>query len=239
MPFTSIAAIFGTSLLVGLTGALSPGPLTTLAIREGVRRGPWAGPMLAFGHGVLELAVVAGLALGLNQVLGHDAVAVTIAAVGGLFLLWLGWRIIWTARRQELRIEADSVGDEIASGGEAGRRLAAALSVGAMPSPRQVGTLALLGLAVSLANPFWAIWWITIGSAYIAEALDHGTVGVLSFYGGHILADLGWLTIIAVALSSGRRIMSTRAYQGILIACGAFLLGLGLWFLWSIRGFLS
>lgn len=238
MPFASLAAIFGTSLVVSLTGALSPGPLTTLAIREGVRRGPWAGPILALGHGVLELAVVFGLALGLNQVLGHDAVAVTIAAGGGLFLLWLGWRIIWTAPRQELRIEAPSSVDEAESSGVPGHHLAATANVGALPSLRQVGTLALFGLAVSLANPFWAIWWITIGSAYIAEALDHGTAGVLSFYGGHILADLGWLTIIAVALSSGRRIMSTRAYQGILIVCGAFLLGLGLWFLWSIRSFI-
>ncbi len=48
-------------------GALSPGPLTTLAVREGVRRGVWAGPALAAGHGAIELALVVGLALGLAE----------------------------------------------------------------------------------------------------------------------------------------------------------------------------
>ncbi len=44
MSIGAVAAIFATSFLVSLTGALSPGPLTTLAVREGVRRGVWAGP---------------------------------------------------------------------------------------------------------------------------------------------------------------------------------------------------
>ncbi len=47
MSIGALAAIFSTSFLVSLTGALSPGPLTTLAVREGVRRGFWAGPALA------------------------------------------------------------------------------------------------------------------------------------------------------------------------------------------------
>jgi threonine/homoserine/homoserine lactone efflux protein len=65
MSIGALAAIFTTSFLVSLTGALSPGPLTTLAVREGVRRGFWAGPALAAGHGAIELALVVALALGL------------------------------------------------------------------------------------------------------------------------------------------------------------------------------
>jgi hypothetical protein len=58
------------------------------------------------------------------------------------------------------------------------------------------------------------------------------------FYGAHILTDLGWLSLIAFALASGRRIMSRGAYRGVLLACGLFLLALGGWFVASGLGYL-
>ncbi len=57
------------------------------------------------------------------------------------------------------------------------------------------------------------------------------------FCGAHFLTDLGWLSLIALALARGRRIMSRRAYRGVLLACGVFLLGLGGWFLASGFGY--
>ncbi|MDP2949406.1 MAG: LysE family transporter, partial [Chloroflexota bacterium] len=72
MSGAALAAIFATSFAVGFTGALMPGPLTTLTVRETMRRGFWAGPLLALGHGVIELALVVGLALGLSRLLDED-----------------------------------------------------------------------------------------------------------------------------------------------------------------------
>jgi threonine/homoserine/homoserine lactone efflux protein len=218
MSIGALVAIFATSFLVSLTGALSPGPLTTLAVREGVRRGFWAGPALAAGHGAIELALVVALALGLNRLLDEEWLTATIALVGGTFLLWLGAQIIRTAPRQELVIGGQT-GD-----GEPPARAASVLG------------LAASGVAVSVANPFWILWWATVGTAYIATSLEEGAAGVGVFYGAHFLTDLGWLSVIALALATGRRIMSRRAYQGVLVACGVFLLGLGGWFLASGLG---
>jgi threonine/homoserine/homoserine lactone efflux protein len=218
MSIGALVAIFATSFLVSLTGALSPGPLTTLAVREGVRRGFWAGPALAAGHGAIELALVVALALGLNRLLDEEWLTATIALVGGTFLLWLGAQIIRTAPRQELVIGGQT-GD-----GEPPARAASVLG------------LAASGVAVSVANPFWILWWATVGTAYIATSLEEGAAGVGVFYGAHFLTDLGWLSVIALTLATGRRIMSRRAYQGVLVACGVFLLGLGGWFLASGLG---
>ena len=218
MSIGALVAIFATSFLVSLTGALSPGPLTTLAVREGVRRGFWAGPVLAAGHGAIELALVVALALGLNRLLDEEWLTATIALVGGTFLLWLGAQIIRTAPRQELVIGGQT-GD-----GEPPARAASVLG------------LAASGVAVSVANPFWILWWATVGTAYIATSLEEGAAGVGVFYGAHFLTDLGWLSVIALALATGRRIMSRRAYQGVLVACGVFLLGLGGWFVASGLG---
>lgn len=238
MSIGALVAIFGTSFLVSLTGALSPGPLTTLAVREGVRRGFWAGPALAAGHGTIELALVVALALGLNRLLDEDWLSASIALVGGTFLLWLGAQIIRTAPRQELVIGKQE-GDQEPPSRPPGRGW---LRSGLGEEGRLAGAAALAlagsGVAVSVANPFWVIWWATVGTAYIARSLEEGAAGVGVFYAAHFLTDLGWLSVIALALATGRRIMSRGAYRGVLMACGVFLLGLGGWFLASGLGYI-
>src|SRR3990172_4629018 len=108
MSLGALSAIFGTSFVVSLSGALSPGPLTTMAVREGARTGFWAGPALALGHGLIELVLVVGLALGLNELLDRDPVTATTASAAGAFLISLGVRTIRAAPALELRLETDS-----------------------------------------------------------------------------------------------------------------------------------
>jgi threonine/homoserine/homoserine lactone efflux protein len=209
----SIAAIFGTSFVVSLTGALSPGPMTTVGLRESVRHGFWAGPSIAAGHGAIELVLVVALALGLNEVLDNDAVTAFVAIVGGTVLVVMGvsTAILASGYRLVLRQTSDA-------------------SPFAIP-PGTAGRLALAGVLVSVSNPYWLAWWATIGTAYIVEALEEGALGIGAFYSAHILADLGWLSLIAFAVTGGRRLMSQHVYHGILILCGVFLVALGGWFL--------
>jgi len=217
----SLAAIFGTSFVVSLTGALSPGPLVTVTMREGVRRGFWAGPALAFGHGAIELVLVVGLALGLNELLDNDAVTASVALAGGAFLVWMGATTALQARGYRLDTE---------SAGHAGSsRLTRAT----------VAPLLVAGVALSVSNPFWLAWWATVGTAYIVEALDEGVLGVGAFYSAHIITDIGWLSAVAFAVAGGRRIMSRRLYQGVLFVCGVFLVALGGWFLASGIGYIA
>ena len=238
MSVGALAAIFATSFLVSLTGALSPGPLTTLAVREGVRRGYWAGPALALGHGVIELALVVALALGLNRLLDERWVTATIALVGGTFLLWLGGQVIRTAPRQELVIGEKPAEDGLPPRPRGRGWVRSALAEEGRLTPVGAAALAVSGVAVSAANPFWLLWWATVGTAYIATSLEQGMAGVGVFFGAHFLTDLGWLSVIAFALATGRRVMSRWVYRGVLMACGLFLLALGGWFLASGLGYI-
>lgn len=253
MSLAALGAIFSTSFVVSLTGALAPGPVSTMAVREGVRRGFWAGPALAAGHGVVEALLVVGLALGLNELLDTDAVTASVALAGGLYLVYLGLFTVITAPKQELQLEAQGVpvGPTLAlsSGAKtAGAGLAPPLGGGgSVPDPpsaafrtipfRVAAGLAFSGIALSVTNPFWVAWWATIGTAYIVEALDQGAVGVGTFYTAHFITDLGWLSLIAFLLARGRRLMSRTAYRAILGACGLFLVALGGWFLSSGLGY--
>jgi hypothetical protein len=80
-----------------------------MAVREGVRRGFWAGPALAAGHGVVEGLLVIGLALGLNQLLDNDTVTASVALAGGAYLVYLGLLTVITAPRQELQLEDEGI----------------------------------------------------------------------------------------------------------------------------------
>ena len=81
-----LAGIF---FLVSLSGALSPGPLTTLSITEGVRRGRWSGWWLSLGHAIVEAALVGAIAYGLGKWLTQPLVRAALGLMGGLS--WPGW----------------------------------------------------------------------------------------------------------------------------------------------------
>lgn len=87
-------AVFGTSFLVGLSGALAPGPLLALDIRESTARGFWAGPYIATGHSLLELLVVVLLAVGLLRFIEGGVAFSVIAICGAIFPLWIGWGMV-------------------------------------------------------------------------------------------------------------------------------------------------
>lgn len=214
MPEATLPAIFITSWLVGLSGAMSPGPLLAFNIRESMRMGPWAGPAVATGHALLELGMVVVLYLGLARFLSSDLAIITVGLLGGAVLLWLSWRMV----RNPLR-------DTPWSGTATARN-----------SPH-VGPV-LGGVVVSLSNPFWAIWWATIGLAYLVWAREIGLPGLGSFYIGHILSDFAWFSLVALAVGTGRRLIEGRPYQWIMTACGVFLGGMGVFFIGRSVGIL-
>lgn len=248
----ALLAIFGSSFLISLSGALMPGPLFTLSVRETLRRGFWVGPLLATGHALVELALVVALALGLSEFLGEGKGTAIVAMLGGLFLIWMGYEMLRTAPRQELRLAPQPVPIPIpiedppwhSAGLSYRQRLLAAMrgddAPGATNRIRSMSAVLVpAGVLVSVANPYWIIWWATVGMAYIDKALDHGAAGVGSFFTAHILSDFAWLSLVAFALVTGRRLMSTPVYRGILMVCGAFLVGLGGWFIYSGVSFLA
>jgi threonine/homoserine/homoserine lactone efflux protein len=207
MPRMELAAVFFSSFLVGLSGALMPGPILTVTIAHAVRRGHLAGPLVSLGHAIVEGALVVGLALGLSQVLQLPMVSGTIGVLGGLCLLYMGAGMI----RQPAPTELVSTG----AGGHTGMGPVAA------------------GALLSISNPYWVLWWATVGAAYLLLALRYGPLGIAVFFAGHIMADLGWLSAVGSAITAGRNLFTPRIYKGILVVCGAFLLCLGVYFLVS------
>jgi len=198
-----LVGIATTSFIVALSGALMPGPLLTVTVGEAARRGFWAGPLIIVGHALLELALVLLLLVGLGAWLHRPLILGTVGIVGAALLGWMGFTLLKASRSSHL--EFDPQGNS-----------------GLHP--------VLAGILMSVANPYWLIWWLTIGLGYVMFATKYGLLGVGLFFVGHILADFAWYSLVAGAVARGRRFLSDQLYRGFLAGCGLFLLVFGGYF---------
>ena len=78
--------IFGTSLLVGFSGALAPGPVTAVNVRDSIIDGPKVGFLLSTGHAICELFIVIVLLVGIAPFGSAVSVRIVIGIMGGSFL---------------------------------------------------------------------------------------------------------------------------------------------------------
>lgn len=214
MPEATFYLIFTTSFVVALSGAMMPGPLLAITISESARRGFWAGPRLILGHGILELGVIAALAFGLSEFMNHELLPPIIGLMGGTILTGIGFTTLRKGQQRET----------------------------VMPSAKTAGTAQnntpiVAGILGSVSNPYWFIWWVTLGTTYLLWALKLGVAGVATFFSGHILADLAWYALVAFVIASGRKVINDRVYRGLLVVCGLALIFLGVFFLASAIGF--
>ena len=213
--------------LIGFTGAMMPGPVTTLIVTETAKRGFIAGPLITIGHVLLELAMVIALVFGLGDLLKLNGVAGTIGILGGVFLLWMGFSIVRDAWQG--KVSFDTTRREVAS-------FDYAAQTGA-PLRTLSGNPVIGGILTSIANPYWILWWATVGAAYLITFRAFGVAGIVAFYIGLTLADWVWNNVVAFVVATGRRGMTDRVYRGILIVCGVFLIALSFYFVSSGIGF--
>ncbi len=202
-----LVSIFLVSFVIALSGAMMPGPLLTAVIAGSVKHGKKSGPLISLGHAILEIFMVILLLFSLNRFVHHPAILKGIALAGALILLYIGIRMLLTLKELELEFNAEAAGS---SG------------------------LVLTGITMSLANPYWTIWWMTIGLGLVLSARKAGLIAVGAFFIGHILADFAWYTMVSLMVSGGRRFLSNELYRGVIGACALALIAFAFYFSWSI-----
>ena len=89
----------------------------------------------------------------------------------------------------------------------------------------------IAGMMLSGLNPFFLIWWFTIGFKLISDALLLWSfVGILIMFGFHIWMDYAWLTSVGFLSSKGKRIVSNKNYKIFIVAISAVLVYFGVVF---------
>jgi len=184
---------------ISLTGAMLPGPMTAATIAKGYGNKN-AGALIAVGHGVIELPLIAAIYLGVGHFLGLPLVVSIIYIAGGGALFYLGFRMFRTA--------GDAPGE-----------------VGGLPRNSIV-----TGIVVTATNPAFYVWWITIGAALITGAALFGVIGVVLLAVVHWPSDLIWSEFLSLGTFKSRKWWTGRVPRIVFSICALILIGFGVWF---------
>lgn len=217
----SLWIVFSLSFVVALSGALMPGPLLTYTVARTVRtprRGWLTGALVIAGHAALEGAIVCGLLFGILEFLRAPLAMRIIGVVGGAFLVWSGVTMIVSLVR----------GRRAAAGGTGAPGASGELAAG---SPLERLGPVTGGVLVSMANPYWWVWWVTVGAA---SMLRFGVSferwpALAAFFLGHEAGDLAWYLAVSTLVHLGRRGIPPVAYDVLLGVCAVAVIGFGIY----------
>lgn len=198
-----LAAIFISSFIIAMSGAMMPGPVLTVTISESTKRGFLAGPMIVLGHGILEISLLLLLVLGFANFINNPKVLGIAGMAGGIVLFWMSFDMLKGIK--QLRLDFSS-------------------------GKNAWGGPVIAGILTSLANPYWIIWWATIGLGYVIISMKFGFIGLAVFFTGHILADLLWYSTVSLFVSRGKKYINDKIYRGVIGSCAVILIFFGIYF---------
>ncbi len=188
--------------IIGLTGAIAPGPTLIATISASIKTGWTGGPKITGGHIIAEFLIVALIAIGIPFIPAD--ITHIVAIPGGIALIAFGILTIRSVKGATLQVQETERGNH---------------------------TPVIAGLVTSLSNPYFWIWWISVGSALLISSFAEGFFGVAAFLLGHWSADLGWFTFVSTGIHSSRHMLTDQAYRYILGVCGLFLCLFGGYFI--------
>ena len=193
--------------LVTASGALAPGPVVFATVLEGSRHGTRAGVMFSITHALVEFPLVILLALGLVS-FNQQVIKFVIGILGGFALLLFGF----LQARGAIRPGPPEQ----------------------MPNRLNQSSLFITGLAFNALNPFFIIWWLTVGAKLILDTLSYGSFAAIPImYVPHILIDIAWLVILAYSAMRGRRLIGSKGYRALLAIFSIALMLFGVNFLFT------
>ena len=189
--------------IISFSGAIQPGPVTASAITMGTRN-RWAGVLLAIGHGIIEFPLMVLIILGLGSVFQKTATQIIIGAAGGAVLLYMAYSMFKTAGHFS----------------------------NPQPGARNDKPI-LAGIILTASNPYFLIWWATVGLALATDASKLGLYAFALFAVVHWFVDLIWVTTLSLASFHGTTLLGPKLQEAIVKICALAMLFFGLFFIYN------
>lgn len=196
----NIWVFFGITILISFSGVMMPGPVFAAAVAKGYED-ERAGIKIALGHGLVEFPLMAFIVLSMGYVFTNELVRMAIGLVGGVLLVFLGASMI-KARR--LAVE------------EGGRVF-------------PYGPLTA-GAVTTSVNPYFFLWWATVGAILVMTAQEFGAMVVVVFAGVHWTCDLAWYWFTSFAVFRTRHLWTPLVHEVVFGVCGALMVAFGVYF---------
>ena len=165
-------------------------------------KSPWAGFLVSLGHAVIEVPLILLVYFGLAQFFENEVVSLVLGILGGGMIIWMGIGL-FRARREMAREGKDT-------------------SYSAF----------MAGILMSGLNPFFLVWWVTVGSLLLMNFLDAvGDWGLPLFIVVHWLCDLVWLSLVSVVIYRTRKFWSPKIQEWAFVLLALALLYFGGYFI--------
>jgi len=166
-------------------------------------KSPWAGTQIALGHAVIEVPLILLIYFGFARFFQNSIAQLVLSILGGGMVIWMGIAI-FHARNAVIHKGKDL--------------------------PYNAFTA---GILTSGLNPFFLVWWATIGSMLVMRFLDFGLTGLVVFIVVHWLCDLVWLSFVSATVYKTHSLWGNKVQEWLFIACALLLVGFGVWFVTS------
>lgn len=160
-------------------------------------RSPHAGALITIGHAAFEFPFMVGIFLGVGAFLTLAPVKAGIFALGGVALLWMGIGMVRSVRIADMEV----------TGG--------------------TGSPLLAGVVLTVTNPYFFVWWATVGAMLVMKALGFGLLGFLLFVVVHWLCDLAWNYLLSAVSYKGGHVFGPVFQRVLFTVCGALLILFG------------
>ena len=193
-------------IIISASGVMSPGPLFAANITYGLKQGTKAGIKIAIGHSLVELPLVILLGIGILSLEIFPEFKTIISILGAITLFVFAFIQIKSTLKKNEKSETK-------------------LKQGPI----------ITGVLLSALNPFFIIWWLTIGLKLISDAMAiWAFIGILIVFVLHIWMDFVWLGTTAFLISKSKKIISNTNYKIIMLALSAVLIYFGITFLTDV-----
>ena len=201
-----LLSFVATIIVVTASGALAPGPLFFATISHGTKHGAKTGLVFSVAHTLVEFSLIMLFALGLLTIASEPLVKVIIGIIGGIVLIAFG---------------AFQIRNLIISNPED------------LKKPKSsYRHLFLIGIAFTGLNPYFILWWMTVGAQLIVIALEFAALlGVVFMFICHVWMDYAWLTGVAYFSKKGTNVMGLKWYKPLMILFGIVLIYFGITFI--------
>ncbi|MCV0431659.1 LysE family transporter [Nitrosopumilus sp.] len=190
-------------IVISASGVMAPGPLFVANVSYGLQKDSKSGLKMAIGHSIVEFPLVIVLGIGIFSLEAFPEFKTIVSIVGSITLFGFASLQIRTVFQK--RKNKESV-------------------------PKQ-GPL-ITGIVLSAFNPFFIIWWLTIGLKLISDAmLIWAFSGILIVFFLHIWMDFVWLGGTSFLISKSSQILSNRNYKMLMFGLSLVLIYFGISFL--------
>lgn len=184
---------------VAFSGAVMPGPLLSTNIERTLKKGFTQSLLLVLGHAIVEILLVVALVFGASSFFTNKNFTISISFIGSFVMLYMAFTMFFSLKNISIPKTNGNVSTK--------------------DNYKGLNNTVLVGAIVSVSNPYFVIWWATIGLGYIVTALNFGLLGVIVFYMGHILGDLVWYTAISAVLLKGKKYFTDKIFKIIIFIC--------------------